>query len=42
MCIRDRYLSLTKKSDQALEELIGYFSQQEDPVVILFLSLIHI
>ena len=25
-----------QKSDQALEELIGYFSQQEDPVVILF------
>ena len=32
----EQYLSLTKKSDQALEELIGYFSQQEDPVVILF------
>ena len=32
----EQYLSLTKKSDQALEYLIDYFSQQEEPVVILF------
>ena len=32
----EQYLSLTKKSDEALEYLIDYFSQQEDPVVILF------
>lgn len=32
----EQYLSLTKKSDEALEELIEYFSSQEDPVVILF------
>ena len=32
----EQYLSLTKKSDQALKYLIDYFSQQEEPVVILF------
>lgn len=32
----EQYLSLTKKSDQALEHLIDYFSQQEEPVVVLF------
>ena len=32
----EQYLSLTKKSDEALEYLIDYFSQQEEPVVILF------
>ncbi len=32
----EQYLSLTKKSDQALEYLIDYFSQQEEPVVVLF------
>lgn len=32
----EQYLSLTKKSDQALEYLLGYFSQREDPVVVLF------
>lgn len=32
----EQYLSLTKLSDQALERLIGYFEQQEDPVVVLF------
>ena len=32
----EQYLSLTKKSDQALEYLLDYFSQQEDPVVVLF------
>ena len=32
----EQYLSLVQKSDEALEDLIGYFSQQEDPVVILF------
>ena len=32
----EQYLSLTKKSDQALEYLIDYFSQKEEPVVILF------
>ncbi len=32
----EQYLSLTKKSDQALEYLLDYFSQREDPVVVLF------
>ena len=32
----EQYLSLTKKSDEALEYLIDYFSEQEEPVVILF------
>jgi phosphoglycerol transferase MdoB-like AlkP superfamily enzyme len=32
----EQYLSLVQKSDEALEDLINYFSQQEDPVVILF------
>ena len=32
----EQYLSLTKKSDQALEYLLDYFAQQEDPVVVLF------
>ncbi len=32
----EQYLSLTQESDQALEYLVDYFSQQEDPVVILF------
>lgn len=32
----EQYLSLTKKSDQALEYLIDYFSRQEEPVVVLF------
>ena len=32
----EQYLSLTKKSDPALESLIDYFSQKEEPVVILF------
>lgn len=32
----EQYLSLTKKSDEALEHLIDYFSEQEEPVVILF------
>ncbi len=32
----EQYLSLVKKSDEALEKLISYFSQQTDPVVILF------
>ena len=32
----EQYLSLTKKSDEALEYLLEYFSQQEEPVVVLF------
>ena len=32
----EQYLSLTKKSDQALEYLLDYFAQQEEPVVVLF------
>ena len=32
----EQYLSLTKKSDEALEYLLDYFSQREDPVVVLF------
>ena len=32
----EQYLSLTKKSDEALEYLLDYFSQQEEPVVVLF------
>ncbi len=32
----EQYLSLVKKSDEALEKLITYFSEQPDPVVILF------
>lgn len=32
----EQYLSLTRKSDQALEELLDYFEQRPDPVVILF------
>mgnify|MGYP001081646543 CR=1 FL=1 len=32
----EQYLSLTKKSDEALEYLLGYFEKQEEPVVILF------
>ena len=32
----EQYLSLIRKSDEALEDLVDYFSQQEDPVVILF------
>ena len=32
----EQYLSLTKKSDQALEYLLDYFSQREEPVVVLF------
>ena len=32
----EQYLTLTQKSDQALEYLLSYFSQQEDPVVVLF------
>lgn len=32
----EQYLSLTKLSDQAFEDFIGYFEEQEDPVVVLF------
>lgn len=32
----EQYLSLTKESDTAFEELIDYFSRQEDPVIVLF------
>ena len=32
----EQYLTLTQKSDRALEYLLSYFSQQEDPVVVLF------
>ena len=30
------YLSLIKKTDEALEELISYFSQEEEPVMVVF------
>lgn len=32
----EQYLSLTKESDQSFEGLIDYFSEQDDPVVVLF------
>jgi len=32
----EQYLSLTKLSDQALEDFIGCLEKQEDPVVVLF------
>ena len=32
----DLYLSLAHKSDQALEKLVGYFEQTDDPTVIVF------
>lgn len=32
----EQYLSLTRKSDMALENLIDYFEQQDDPVVVIF------
>ena len=32
----EQYLSLTKKSDAALEELLGYFEKQQEPVLVLF------
>lgn len=32
----EQYLSLIQKSDEGLEYLIDYFSQEEEPVVILF------
>lgn len=32
----EQYLSLLRRTDTAVEKLIGYFSQQEDPVIILF------
>ncbi len=32
----EQYLSLTKLSDSALRDFIGYFEGQEDPVVVLF------
>lgn len=32
----EQYLSLTKKSDEALEYLLDYFSQVDEPVVVLF------
>lgn len=31
----EQYLSLVKQSDDALQDLIGYFEQQKEPVVIL-------
>lgn len=31
----EEYLSIVRESDQALEELLGYLSRQEDPVVLL-------
>ncbi len=31
----EQYLTLTQKSDAALEELLTYFAEQEDPVVVL-------
>ena len=32
----EQYLSLTKKSDTALEFLLDYFARQPDPVVVVF------
>jgi glucan phosphoethanolaminetransferase (alkaline phosphatase superfamily) len=32
----DRYLSLLKRTDQALENLIAYFEGQEEPTILLF------
>lgn len=32
----EQYLSLTKLSDEALKDFIGYFEKQDDPVVVLF------
>ncbi len=32
----EQYLSLTKLSDSALKDFIGYFEKQKDPVVVLF------
>lgn len=32
----EQYLSLIRETDAAMEDLITYFSQQEDPVIILF------
>ena len=32
----DRYLSLLKKTDTALEKFIAYFKEQEEPTIILF------
>ena len=32
----EQYLNLVKKSDEAMEELIGYFSQVEEPTVLVF------
>ncbi len=32
----EQYLSLTKLSDSALKDFIGYFEKQDDPVVVLF------
>ena len=34
--ILDRYLSLMKLSDEALEELIHYFEGQEEPTMVIF------
>ena len=32
----NQYLSLIKKTDEALEELIAYFKEQEEPTILLF------
>lgn len=32
----EQYLSLTQRSDEDIQELLEYFSRQEDPVVVLF------
>jgi phosphoglycerol transferase MdoB-like AlkP superfamily enzyme len=32
----NRYLSLLKRTDQALEQLISYFEEQEEPTILLF------
>jgi phosphoglycerol transferase MdoB-like AlkP superfamily enzyme len=34
--ILNRYLSLLKKTDAALENLISYFEEQDEPVILLF------
>jgi len=35
------YLSLIKKTDEALEELISYFSQEEEPVMVVVLGFVY-
>jgi phosphoglycerol transferase MdoB-like AlkP superfamily enzyme len=34
--VLDRYLSLLKRTDQALENLVAYFKEQDEPTILLF------